>query len=138
MPVQFLVGWIVIALLAGVDAKLDSKLTEQEPIASDSFSESRTVVSENNVPRIGRLRRNKESNAQDAEERSPNVDLLILDGIHAIRKKTKWPAQFLALKLVKADPIAVGKKWGVIVDGIVLKGHKKWEKFIAYRDFYKN
>ncbi|OWZ02933.1 RxLR effector protein [Phytophthora megakarya] len=87
MHVQFLIGWIVITLLVVTNAKMDSKSTEQEPIASDSLSESRTVVSENNVSQIEL--RNKDSNSRDAEERSPNVDLLIQNGINAVRKKTK-------------------------------------------------
>ncbi|OWY98809.1 Avirulence (Avh) protein, partial [Phytophthora megakarya] len=74
------------------------------------------------------------------EERTPNVDLLIQDFIHKLRKQTKWKAQFATWRYVnKMDPIAVGKHIGAIrEDGILLVGSKNWPKFEAYRKFYGN
>ncbi|POM57771.1 Putative RxLR effector [Phytophthora palmivora] len=141
MRLCFAVIAFATALLATPSAVLASKQTHQKLILSDSFLESHTTTtSEHGIVQTRRLRISEEAregNPGNPEERRlVNVDLAIQDGIHALRKMTKWKLQFSVWKALNRKPFDLGNKWGVIKNGWILKQHPKWEKYEAYRTYF--
>ncbi|POM72943.1 Avirulence protein (Avh) [Phytophthora palmivora] len=120
---------IVIILTAVTSAQL------LDP--STSRIQSLTIISENDAVQTRRLRTSEDASEGDIEERRlADVDVAIKEGIHKVRMMTKWKLQFAVWKLLEKDPDKLAIKWGVIRMGGSMWQHPKYDKYLAYADYY--
>jgi hypothetical protein len=115
--------------------------------ALPASTDARALASEQNPVVSKRFLRTEEAAEAEAdistEERGPiNVDIILEDAAKkatmAVRRATKWKAQFAWWKLKNKTPAQLSHEWGVAIMGRAMRQHKKWEKLEAYRAFYGN
>ncbi|EGZ29641.1 hypothetical protein PHYSODRAFT_284492 [Phytophthora sojae] len=80
----------------------------------------------------------KETNAAVAEERSPNMDLIIKDAASEVKKAVFWKFKFAVWKhLLRRDTHTARQKLGMGNMGREVYWHKNYEQLQAYQEFFK-
>ncbi|KAE8899825.1 hypothetical protein PF005_g28005 [Phytophthora fragariae] len=127
MRLHHVVLVVVAAIVAGSNASPDSEgISKIDPVV-----DSHILTGEQNgddTKRFLRAEQEMISNDEQEERRLGNAQ----DAWAALRKATKWKAQFAAWKLVNKTPAKYAEELG----GFMGIGHRKWEKFMAYQKYY--
>ncbi|KAE9048193.1 hypothetical protein PR003_g763 [Phytophthora rubi] len=79
----------------------------------------------------------KANEVANAEERAPNLDIVIKDAATKAKKSTIWKLKFAVWKtILRRTPLEVRAKLGMEGMGRGVYNHKNWDMLMAYHKSY--